>query len=161
MIRFASYLSTLLCLWPAWAQSSQGQISISTKPPIAQFYVDGKLYTGAATFLWPAGSKHTLQFLTDPSSSAPVQTATDGTTQYGFGGWVDNAGLLQVGTNPIQTITADPRITSITTQLSIAYRVNLQFYSAPGASNAPTCGSPGPLPPGVFRPGLVVVNSAC
>src|SRR5579863_9371193 len=133
MIRFACFLSTLLCLWPAWAQSSQGQISISTNPPVGQFYVDGLLYTGAATFLWPAGSKHILQFKTDVLSSAGavVQTSTDGTTQYGFGGWVDNAGLLQVGGDPIQTITADPRITSITTQLSVAYRVNLQFYSAP------------------------------
>ena len=166
MIRNAGLLSTFLCLWPAWSQSTQGQITISTQPAVAQFYVDGKLYTGAATFLWPSGSKHILQFKTDSlvgsGSSTTAQTSFDGTTQYGFGGWVDNAGLLQVGNTPVQTITADPRITSITTTLTIAYRVRLEYFDAPGSGGvAPTCGSPGPVPPGVLRPGLVVVNGVC
>ena len=166
MIRFAGFLTTFLCLWPAWAQSTQGQITISTQPPVAQFYVDGKLYTGLATFLWPAGSKHILQFKTDSvaagGSSATVQTSSDGTTQYGFAGWVDNAHLLQEGSSLIQTITADPRITSITTTLAIAYRVSLQYFDGSGyGANPPTCASPGPLPPGVLRPGVVVINATC
>jgi hypothetical protein len=131
---------------------------------VGQFYVDGKLYAGAASFFWPAGSKHILQFKTDSlkQGASTVQTSSDGTTQYGFGGWVDNAGLLQEGSDLIQTITADPSLTSITTTLSISYRITLQYFDPVGSGgNAPICGSPGPIPPGVFRPGLVVINGTC
>src|SRR5713226_1771709 len=98
------------------AQNSS-TITISTVPAGARFYVDGQLYQHAVTLVWPAGSKHILEFATDASLSgqgnSTLQTSPDGTTGYVFGGWVDNAGLLQVQSAPVQTITANPSITAI------------------------------------------------
>ena len=64
-------------------------ITISTNPNGARFSVDGQVYNYAVTLVWPTGSEHVLDFI-----NGPVQTSTDGLTQYTFGGWVDNAGLL-------------------------------------------------------------------
>ena len=165
MIRLAILLSISLCFWMAWAQTPQGQITISTQPPVGQFYVDGKLYTGAASFIWPEGSKHILQFKTDPplpgQSASTVQTTVDGNTKYTFGGWKDNAGLLQVSGDPVQTITANPNLTSITTQLAVAYKITLNYFKSSDVNVPASCGSPGTIPPGVFRPGVVVINGSC
>src|ERR1700674_4372350 len=96
------------------AQNSS-TITISTVPAGARFYVDGQQYAHAVTLVWPAGSKHILEFATDAvlggQTNTTVQTSPDGTTGYVFSGWVDNAGLIQGLTDPVQTITADPRIT--------------------------------------------------
>src|SRR5260370_2211959 len=119
MNRFAllSVLSlTGLCLY---AQAPEGAITISTDPPGARFSVDGQVYIQAQTFVWPKGSKHLLVFITDPvlpnQTATVVQTSVDGQTKWGFGGWVDNAGLLLPTNDAIQTITADPRSTTIKT----------------------------------------------
>jgi len=149
--------SSVLLAQQTGTPAATGQISISTIPPIANFAVDGTIYTGGATFLWPAGSKHTLQFLTDTGAS--FQTSSDQTAEYGFNGWVDNAGLLSLGSNPVQTITADPRITAFTATLTISYRVMLNFFTPP--DNLPPVCSAGSIPPNVFRPGVVLVNGIC
>src|ERR1700730_656267 len=87
------------------AQSSS-TITISTVPAGARFFVDGQQYTHAVTLVWPAGSKHILEFVTDASltgqGSATTQTSGDGTTAYAFGGWTDNAGLIQAQSDPVQ-----------------------------------------------------------
>ena len=43
------------------AQNSS-TITISTVPAGARFYVDGQQYAHAVTLVWPAGSKHILEF---------------------------------------------------------------------------------------------------
>ena len=153
---------TALCLN---AQTSS-TTTISTVPSGVRFMVDGQVYNQAVTLNWPAGSKHLLVFVTDPplpgqSSAANIQTSEDGGTQYAFTGWVDNAGLIIPKVDPLQTITADPHITSLKATLAVTYRVTLSFFNPPDSATPSTCGAPGGIPPGVFRPGVVFVNSTC
>jgi uncharacterized protein (TIGR03437 family) len=147
------------------AQTSS-TITISTNPAGARFYVDGTLYSMAATLNWPAGSEHTVVFVTDPpvagQAAGNVQTSLDGGTKYLFSSWIDNLGLIQAGADPIQVVTANPKITTLTAQLTVSYRVNLNYFtSSDGTSSPPVCGAPGAIPPGVFRPGVVYVGAAC
>jgi uncharacterized protein (TIGR03437 family) len=150
------------------AQSS-GTVSISTVPNGARFSVDGQVYNQAITLVWPAGSKHLLAFLVDPSlpgqpANASVQTSADGAIKYAFTGWVDNAALLVPTGDPIQTITADPRITSLKATLAPSYRVLLSFFNSQDPADtglAPNCGAPGVIPSGQVRPGVVFVGSQC
>jgi uncharacterized protein (TIGR03437 family) len=167
MNRFAllSALSlTGLCLY---AQNQEGAITISTDPPGARFSVDSQVYIQAQTFVWPKGSKHLLVFITDPvlpnqAANTSIQTSVDGQTKWSFGGWVDNAGLLVPSNDTIQTITADPLITTIKTKLTVTYRVSLQYFTGNDDSiSPPTCGAPGAIPPGQFRPGVVYLAGQC
>jgi uncharacterized protein (TIGR03437 family) len=128
--------------------------------------VDGQVYTQAVTLNWPAGTEHILVFITDPpvpgqTASTAVQTATDGSAQYAFTGWVDNAGLLVPNTDPVQTITANPAITTLTATLQVSYRIMLNFFNATDNTVPATCGAPGAIPPGIFRPGVVFLGSNC
>src|SRR5579864_1375285 len=148
------------------AQTTLSTTTISTVPSGARFSVDGIVYSQAATFVWPAGSKHLLVFVTDPvlpgqSGNTSVQTNSFNDTQYVFTGWADNLGLTQPKADPVQTVTADPSITSFTATLSIAYRLQLNFFNAPGASLPASCGAPGAIPPGQFRPGIVFIGNNC
>ena len=142
-------------------------ITIQTVPSGPTFYVDGQAYTNAATLVWPTGSKHILSFKLDPVqpnqlANTAVQTSPDGTTQYVFGGWADNAGLLIPTTDPVQTITADPRITTLTAKLTVSYRVRVTFFDAGGSTlSPPSCGSPGSNPNGQTYPGIVFIGSSC
>src|SRR5260370_20373918 len=119
MNRFALLSALTLTGLCSYAQAAESAITISTDPPGAEFSVDGQVYIQAQTFVWPKGSKHLLVFITDPvlpnQGVTAVQTSVDGQTKWAFGGWVDNAGLLLPGNDAIQTITADPRITTIKT----------------------------------------------
>jgi len=111
--------------------------------------VDGQTYIQPTTFVWPAGSKHLLVFVADTllpnQAGGAVQTSANGTVQYVFGGWVDNTGLLLPSSDPIQTITADPRVTSMNA-VSVS---------------PPACGSPGVIPEGQLRTGVVFLGSQC
>jgi len=146
----------------------QSAITISTNPGGARFSVDGQVYMQAATFVWPQGSKHLLVFITDPALpnqavNTAVQTSVDGTTKWAFGGWIDNAGLLLPTGDAIQTITADPRVTTIKGQLTVSFRVSLVFFNS-GTTDSispPTCGAPGAIPAGQLRPGVVFIGSQC
>ena len=142
-------------------------VTISTVPNGAKFTVDGQVYNLAATLVWPAGSKHIVSFITDPpapNQSGLAQTAPDGSAQYVFSGWVDNAGLLIPQADPIQTITADPRITTLTATLTVSYRVRLSFFSTGNADDPlspAVCGSPGLNTSDTTRPGVVFVGATC
>lgn len=143
-------------------------ITISTNPQGPQFQVDGVTYSKAVTFLWPTGSTHYVVFITDPpaagQSASSVQTSLTGTTEWVFGGWQDNNSLVQPASSPIQTITANPAITSFTATVSVNYRVNLTYYTQPSLANPsspPTCGAPGAIPAGAFSPGVVYIGSTC
>ena len=141
-------------------------ITIQTVPSGAKFIVDGQLYSNAATLVWPAGSEHVVAFVLDsqsnPQASTNVQTSTDGSAAYTFNGWVDNAGLLVPTTSPVQTVTADPRITTLTANLTVAYRVTVNLFNAQNSSaSPPTCGAPGINPSGQTYPGVVFVGSQC
>jgi len=149
------------------AQTILSTMTISTLPVSdASFSVDGQLYNQAATFTWPAGSKHLVVFITDPvlpgqPPNTVVQTAAQGDVQYLFKGWIDNNALTQPTLDPVQTVTADPSITSLTATITISYRLQLNFFSGPGSVLPPTCGAPGAIPKGQFRPGVVYVANQC
>jgi len=148
------------------AQTTLSTITISTAPSGAIFSVDGKAYNQAVTFAWPAGSEHLVVFITDPalpgqSATTAVQTSPQGDTQYIFSRWVDNLGLIQPSGDPVQTVTADPSLTSLTATVTIGYRVELNFIAETGSALPPTCGAPGAIPPGYFRPGIVFVGGQC
>jgi uncharacterized protein (TIGR03437 family) len=148
------------------AQTTLSTMTVSTVPSGASFSVDGTVYNRAATFAWPAGSEHFVVFITDPilpgqPANTAVQTAPQGDTQYIFKGWVDNLALTQPTTDPVQTVTADPSITSLTADVTIGYRIELNFIAESGSALPPTCGAPGAIPGGQFRPGIVFIGNQC
>lgn len=125
--------------------------------------MDGTIYNHAVSFIWPTGSSHYLVFITDTQiggQTSLVQTSQDGSTQYTFNGWEDNNGMVQPTAVPIQTITANPAITSFTAQVSVAYRVTLSFNAVTTGTTA-TCGAPGAIPAGQTGPGVVYIGSQC
>jgi uncharacterized protein (TIGR03437 family) len=160
----------LLCLGALYLQAqTTSAITISTDPTGAQFQVDGTTYDQPVTFEWPEGSEHSVVFLTNPAiigttTTSLVQTSPDGSTEYTFSGWMDNLGLLSPTAVPFQIVTANPAITSLTAALTIAYRVNLEYYNNYNPYESytpPTCGAPGAIPAGQFRPGVVYIGGAC
>jgi len=165
MIRFRFVLLILITIGIVSAQTQPSSVVIQIGSQVTgpRFMVDGQVYTAQQTFSWPAGSKHILQFLLDQAPAGqqqtPIQTSTDGSIQWSFGGWKDNAGLLSPASDTVQTVTADPSITSFTATVSTAYRVNLSFYNSPNLP-ASCGGSPGSPPPGAL-PGVVYLNSTC
>ncbi len=139
-------------------------ITISTSPAGASFTVDGTWYSTAVSFNWPQGSEHIVAFVLDPTvpgQTTNIQTSSDGRTQYAFSGWVDNLGLLQPTTAPVQVITANPAITSLTADVTVSYQLHLLYGFSGSGSIPPTCAAPGALPPGVLQPGVVYVDSQC
>jgi uncharacterized protein (TIGR03437 family) len=150
-----------LCLQ---AQTSSS-ITISTNPPGARFMVDGTTYIQAANFIWPQGSTHYVVFITNTplpgQSTNAVQTSVDGLTQYTFTGWETNNGLLTNAGIPIQTITADPSITTLTASVTVAYQLNISYNGIGTTSSTPLCAAPGAIPAGDFSPGIVYIGSVC
>ncbi len=107
--------------------------TVYTNPAGAIFYVDGQSYTSAATFLWPQGSKHTLNIV-------PVQQASTYKAQWSFTGWTDSTGILSTS-SPIVVITADPGISWFEASLTLQYAVSLNFFTCP--AGATVCSGPG------------------
>lgn len=151
-----------LALAAAWGQSVPiSSVQVLTDPPGARFYVDGQLYYAAQTFLWPQGSKHLLQFPTTITDGVATnyQQSLDGNVRYQFGGWVDNAGILQTTSSSTQTVTADPAVKSIKGNVTVLYHVALRFSNSP-VTMAP-CAAPGAPPTDQIRSGIVMVAGAC
>jgi len=141
-------------------------ITIQTAPAGAIFTVDGTPYTHAASFVWPRGSEHVVAFqVNSPAGTTGVtQTSPGGGTLYVFNGWQTNNGLLTPNTDPVQTVTADPSITSLTAQLTVAYLVSLNLFTSANATDPtspPVCGSPGLNTSTQTYPGIVFIGSAC
>ena len=162
MNRLFVMLLPLLAIGTASAQNST--IQIGTSLPGPRFLVDGVLYFGTQTFTWPSGSKHSVQFLEDQAlpgqQQVAVQTTVDGGTQFSFGGWKDNNGILSPGSDPNQTVTANPQIFSLIAQVSVNYLVNIRFYSSPAGTIAGCTGAPGGAPAGSMS-GAVYLDGTC
>ena len=141
-------------------------ITIQTSSSGATFTVDGTPYSHAANFTWPKGSEHVVAFTINApaGSTALTQTSSDGQTQYTFGKWQTNNGLLEPNSSPVQTVTADPSITSLTATVTVAYNVLLNLFNTGNPSNPPsppTCGAPGFNPSGQTYPGIVFIGGNC
>jgi len=160
-MRRAKWAAVAILLLPApgelAAQSSVSQFTVRASHPQARFTVDGRTYTGAASFLWTEGSTHVLDFfLTDGA----YQYSPDGRTRFAFGGWSDSAGLLGNGAQPTQVVVAHPRVSAYKLTVTAEYDVFIQLYD-PGGEPPASCPPPGPLAPDAIRPGVVCVDAAC
>ena len=128
--------------------------------------VDGQVYTQAVTLNWPTGSTHLVVFLIDPpladqTTPQNVQTSIAGDTEYFFQNWQDNLGLLTPKTVPIQTVTANPGLTTLIANVQVSYRVLLNLFTPWDGAGPSACGAPGAIPPSVLRPGVVYLNNVC
>jgi hypothetical protein len=157
--------------WLAWISLSPltlraqtapvSSIRIYTEPSGANFMVDGALYNGSQTFLWPQGSKHIVQFpfsVRPDGTTATFQETIDGTTRYNFAGWTDNRGLISSNA-PNQTITADPAITSLKASVSIQYRIAIRISNVPVPT--PACAAPGDPTQNAVSGGIVYIGGQC
>ena len=127
---------------------SASQVRVFSVPPNGNFFVDGIQYRGSQTFVWPTGSKHTLD--------ADLENQTGGVdTRWTFSAWKDNRGLLGDGTKRLQTVTANPAITSYEIAYSVEHRIQFIFYSAPGLPSGATCSTSSAFP------GQLFVNNVC
>jgi uncharacterized protein (TIGR03437 family) len=154
----------LLACGSAWAQTvSSVNISLTVPGPI--FIVDGQQYNTPQTFLWPEGSKHSLQFLlsVDETTDFPLgyQAANNDVARWTFGGWTDNLGELAPSDNVFQTITATPGLTSIIGQVSTQYMIALVFPNAQGGTNPNCGGAPGDAPQNAVFYGIIYIDGTC
>ncbi|HWZ31097.1 MAG TPA: IPT/TIG domain-containing protein [Bryobacteraceae bacterium] len=136
--------------------------SLSGRNPI--FAVDGTNYTSPQTFVWPVGSKHIVQFtLTTDNGGNTLnyQSALNDTIRYQFSGWVPNSSVtLSPGNSNVQTVTADPGLTSLFAQVTATYRVHITLPN-PGPDGAQNCsGAPGDAL-AANRQGIVYVGATC
>jgi len=114
----------VILLWTGLAPlpraQAQGSVTrVSTVPDGAGFTVDGTYYNQAASFIWPAGSKHTL------SVNTLIQSDGLGTTQFTFANWAIGSTVL--AQNPL-VITADPSISEIHAVFVVSYALFVRFY---------------------------------
>ncbi len=91
---------------------------VFTEPNGLRFFVDGTPYFSAQTFMWPAGSKHTLQVERD-------QGWFQGQRQK-FSVWTDSANILNASTDTV-VVTAHPSILSIKATFATEYLLRVLF----------------------------------
>ncbi|MCW5978004.1 MAG: hypothetical protein KIT09_07990 [Bryobacteraceae bacterium] len=143
------------------AQDKVAQFSVLTDYSLALFKVDGRNYYGKATFSWPEGTTHVLEF---PSTEG-YQYAAGGASRFGFQGWEDSTGLLPNPDNTVQVVVANAAIKYYKLRLEAEYRVKVNFWKgeATGAGGVPpaVCGPPDGAPISSFRPGVVLIGDAC
>ena len=113
------------------AQDSVVMTTISATAADAVFQVDGQWIKGAATFGWPAGSKHTLSIATLQYAGQELKT------RYLFEGWLPWANV-----SPQITITADAGIPSYSASLMAQYAVSVRYFPCPPN---PPCNAPGTI----------------
>jgi uncharacterized protein (TIGR03437 family) len=146
------------------AAQTVSSFRVAATNPAVVFRVDGTEYKGAASFLWPLGSKHILEF---PADIDGIQTNGAG-TRFRFLSWMDSGGLASSASQTAITVSAHPQVTSFTLNVSTEYRVLVRgFNEFPGVDGTSptvspaTCGSPGNSVPVEFRPGVFLVNGVC
>ncbi len=147
----------------SWAQSVSS-IKVGLSLPGPTFYVDGQAYNTQQIFLWPTGSKHTVQFLVSvdvQGTELPFQSANGDVARWVFGGWKDNTGLLTPSGQTAQTITADPSINSFIGQVTVSYRVTIKFYNDAPNTGCNGGGAPGNPSTDTLRYGIVYVDGTC
>ena len=153
----------LAVCFPALVAAQNSSVHITTSVPGALFKVDGQQYQTAATLIWPAGSKHTLEV---PVDTTGFQNHENQSQRFQFSGWSESTGRLFPAGSLSLTVTADPAVTSYRANFSVTYRVNVIFFGATllpgdGGAAAVNCAAPGNIPPTEFRAGVVIVGGVC
>ncbi len=167
MKRLALLTGFLFVMALVWTDSTYAQTSapgglnvvVEVGNSQAKFIVDGLLYRGSASFLWPEGSKHVLQFA--HINDDGFQYSDIRTTRFLFGNWRTNqTGLLTAATNFL-SVTASPGLTRISALLVVQHLVQIRFFEAGPTypSNLALCGSQ--ADPNYFTPGVVQFGAIC
>ena len=135
---FLGALTVMALMEPRAFSQQQGVVTrITTVPQGLGYTVDGQNFQGLNTFVWPAGSKHTL-FV-----SVPLQNDIIGTTQYAFQNWASGTVTFS-GQNPL-IVTADPSLPEFHANFGVAYKLSIRYY-------------PCSDPRGCLSPGTVYIN---
>src|SRR5271154_6414437 len=127
------------------------------------FIVDGTSYIAPQVFTWPTGSKHIVQFplaVAPDGSALTYQSAANNNIRFAFNGWTENTTLLSPTSSTVQTITADPSITSFFVNVSINYLVYINFGTI-SANNACSGAPTSPAPASGFLDGIVYLDGVC
>jgi uncharacterized protein (TIGR03437 family) len=95
---------------------SLNQVRVFTNPPGISFRVDDSLVTNVGSFLWPAGSKHTITFNEGDQR--------DPGTRFIYQGWASNLSSERSFT---QLITASPELRWVRLDLELEYRFSITF----------------------------------
>ena len=168
MKRIALLTAILFAMALVWTDSTLAQtpnqpggtnVVVSLRNSQARFFVDGLLYRGSASFLWPNGSKHIVQF---------AQVNDDGfqyndtrTTRFLFGGWrTDLNGLLTAGSE-VFTVTAAPNLRQITGDLVVEHLVKIRFFDAGPVFPSSVAQCSTQANPNYFTPGVVTFAALC
>lgn len=161
-----TFLFIFFCLLSSTAIFAQNtSIVIGTNPSTSNgpdFIVDGTTYVSTQVFVWPVGSKHTVQFpfsLDNNGNALPYQAQQNGSIQFTFGGWVASNPSMQGLGNSVITVTADPTLTSLFASVSESVQVNINFGIT--ATNPNCSGAPADAPTTGTFPGLIYFNSTC
>ncbi|MBS1830285.1 MAG: hypothetical protein JST93_33595 [Acidobacteria bacterium] len=134
---------SFLAMTGALAAQTVSTTTISTSPPGLRMFVDGVPYQSTQTFLWPAGSRHTIM-----AESAQYWFPGRRST---FSGWQESSNKLSLSGEVI-TVTADPAITFYRANYTDEYLIRFNFYSCNPAF-------PGNCqPPGTISVGGTVVS---
>ena len=167
MKRLVVLTALLFAMSLVWTGSAQAQTpapggsnTVVTLPnKLAKFMVDGLQYTGSASFLWPAGSKHTLQFANVNKDG--FQYNDQRSTRFLFGNWrTDQSGLLTAG-GEVLTVTAGPTLSKITGDMVTEHLVQIRFYEAGPAfpTNTAMCSTTANSE--YFTPGVIQFAAIC
>jgi uncharacterized protein (TIGR03437 family) len=138
-----------------------GTIPTTNNGPV--FIVDGTSYSTTQVFTWPTGSKHIVQYplaLDLNGNALTYQSAANDNIRFIFNGWTENTTLLSPASATIQTITADPSITSFFVNVTPNYLVHIDFGTI-GQNNA--CGGAPSSPTSTtnFLDGIMYMDSLC
>ena len=167
MKRLVLLTAIMFAMSLVWTSSAQAQTpaqsginTLVTMPnKQARFFVDGLLYQGAASFLWPVGSKHLIQFANVNKDG--FQYNDQRTSRYLFGNWqTDQSGPLTNG-GELLTVTASPNLTRITGVMVTEHLVQLRFFEAGPTfpPNLAMCSAT--ANPNFFTPGIVQFAAIC
>ncbi len=168
MKRLVLLTAILFVIALVWTDSTKAQttasgvtntvVELSNKQ--ARFFVDGTRYSGAASFLWPNGSKHIIQFA--QVNDDHFQYNGIRTTRFLFGSWrTDQNGLLTGAANDIRTVTAGPNLTKITGDLVVQHLVQIRFFDAGPVFPSSVARFSSQADPNYFTPGVITFAALC
>lgn len=154
-------------LFTARLSAQETTFTVFTDFPKVQYTMDGQLYTGSNTFIWPAGSKHTILLAgrNCDGTSIPggaVQYDPFCSTRY----TVAITPLPYARPGPPGIITADPEIKSLTLTASVEYLLRASFFDVGSGPSAPVSPPATPClglrpPSSPETPALVCVDEDC
>jgi uncharacterized protein (TIGR03437 family) len=134
----------------------------------ATFAVDGRLFQGSASFLWPQGTKHVLDFPLTEADGYPAgyQYTYNGFeirtfVRFAFGAWTTNQTGFTPSANRSFTVTADASLNRITGAVSPEYLVRLRLFEAGSVLPAPDAYCTSTASERYFSPGIVTMGTLC